>query len=537
MDYNSLQLDNIYASLENVGPIMVVCINRDGGGIIYRNARFERELIAHDGEVANLTIYDFVHDESYIPLARLLNTAKENPGQTADFCFLDKQNKCYEVELNTHANPFDPEQLVLFLTDIREQQERDRSLRVYQQIFSSTEELIALIDTNYRYQVVNRSYLEHHQIAEDTIIGSTLFDLYQEEATDLIKVIDRTLKQGEVVRQLHPYTSPKCKGEILYIDSMHSPYLDQQGKICGVIVSARDITEQYRAEKAMESSQGYYKMLFQYSPDMLASVNIDTGKIIESNHMLSKVMELDDQEVKGTSVFSFHAPPCKERLAGAVAMLNERDAISDLELCLVSSSGEQVSVSLRTTPMVDLERNIAIFVWRDIRKQKQLAHDAVHDTLTSLLNRAGFMEQLDKRFRRSEGKVLCYFDVDNFKTLNDTFGHLMGDKFLIELAAIMNEFMSEETVGRLGGDEFVALLGHNDLEVAERLMESINQSISDLVSSNEQYAKSKLGVSIGITPFSNDESRRVVLQRADNACYESKRTGKHKVTTYEVQVA
>ena len=537
MDYKTLQLDSIYASLEDVGPIMVVCINRDGGDIIYRNARFERELVAPDEEVSKLTIYDFVHDESYIPLARLLNTAKQNPGQTAEFCFLDKQDKCYEIELNTYANPFDSDQLVLFLTDIREQQERDRALRVYEQIFSSTEELIALIDTNYCYQVVNRAYLEHHQVTEETITGSTLFDLYQEEAAELVKVIDRTLKNGEVVRQLHPYNSPKRKGETLYIDSMHSPYLDQQGNICGVIVSARDITEQYRAEQEMESSQSYYKMLFQYSPDMLASVNIDTGKIIESNHMLAKVMELDDREINGSSVFSFHAPPCKERLASAVAMLNEKDAISDLELCLVSSSGEQVSVSLRTTPMVDLKRNIAIFVWRDIRRQKQLAHDAVHDTLTSLLNRAGFMEQLDKRFRRSEGKILCYFDVDNFKTLNDTYGHLTGDKFLIELAAIMREFLPEDAVGRMGGDEFVALLSHNDLEVAERLMESLNENISNMVAANTKYAKSLLGVSIGITPFSNDESRRVVLQRADNACYESKRTGKHKVTTYEVQVA
>lgn len=537
MSHASLQLENIFTSLEDVGPLMVACIDRGSGVIVYHNTRFEQQLLAAGDDMDQQTIYDFIHDESYIPLARLLSEAKETPRQMAEFCFLDNRGQCFEILLTTHINPYDPQQLILFLNDIHEQRERDRSLRVYQQMFSSTEELIALIDTNYRYQVVNRAYLDHHQVSEEKITGSTLFELYQHDANDLIKVLDRTLKQGEVVHELHPYANPNRTGEIQYIDSVHSPYYDKRGNICGVIVSARDITEQYLVEQAIESSQSYYKMLFQYSPDMLASVNIDTGKIIECNDMFSAVLEYEAQEIVDTSVFSFHNIHCKERLASAVAALNEEGAISDLELCLVSKSGDFIAASLRTTPLVDLKRSIAIFVWRDIRRQKQLAHDAVHDPLTGLLNRAGFMEQFEKPFRRSEGKVLCYFDVDNFKTLNDRYGHLKGDKFLIELAQIMREEMPDEMIGRIGGDEFVALLCHNDLEIAERSMQGITDRISTLVTSNTKYLDSKIGVSIGITPYTNDESRKVVLQRADNACYESKRTGKHKVTIYEVQVA
>ena len=537
MNHLSVQLESLYASLEDVGPHMVACIDRESGAILYQNPRFERELLCQDVAAEQATIYDCIHDESYIPFARLLNDTKENPNQTAEFCFLDKDGQCFEIVLNTHSNPSDPEQLILFLNDIREQKKRDRSLGVYQQIFSSTEELLALIDMNYRYQVVNRAYLDHHQVPEENIIGSTLFDLYQDDANDLVKLIDRTLKHGEVFRQLHPYSNPNNRNEIRYIDSMHSPYYNKHGDICGVIVGARDITEQHLAEKAVESSQSYYKMLFKHSPDMLASVDITTGEIIECNTMFSKVLQYSCQEVIGSSVFGFHDVSCKELLAGSVATLNEDDAISDLELSLTSKLGELISVSLRTTPLVDSERNIAIFVWRDIRRQKQLAHDAVHDPLTGLLNRAGFMEKFDKPFRRSEGKTLCYFDVDNFKTLNDRFGHLTGDKFLIELSQLMRTCLQDEVVGRLGGDEFVAMLCHDELETVENAMGLLKQKINELVSNNQDYTDSELSVSIGITPYINDEQRKVVLQRADNACYESKRTGKDKVTTYEVQAA
>lgn len=513
---------------------MVTCIDWASGDIVYQNACFKRTL-GKPAEGESQNIYDHVDDQSYIPLTRLLKNAKEKPNQQAEFCFLDNQGECFEVAMSSHLNPYDPNQLILFLSDIREQKKRDRSLGVYQQIFSSTEELIALIDTNYRYQVVNRAYLEHHEVSEQDVIGCTLFDLYQDDASELVKVIDRTLKQGEVVRELHPYSNRRCKGEVLYIDSMNSPYYDKQGNISGVIVSARDVTQQHNAEREMESSQGYYKMLFKYSPDMLASVNIDTGQVIECNNMFSTVMGYHCTDVVDSSVFSFHAQQCKERLAEAVAALNEQDAISDLELYMVSKSGESISVSLRTTPMVDLERNIAIFVWRDTRKQKQLAHDAVHDTLTGLLNRAGFMERFEKLFRRNEGKILCYIDVDNFKILNDTYGHLRGDRFLIEMAELMRTEMPEAVLGRLGGDEFVAMLNHDNLMQAEALLQTVNSKIQSFVADHDKYRKSQLGVSIGITPYTNEEARRVVLQRADNACYESKRTGKHKVTVYEVQ--
>lgn len=537
MSHASLQLDNIYVSLAEVGPLMIACIDMSSGNIIYHNDRFERELVSSDNQLAESTIYDFVHDESYIPLARLLDEAKQVPEQCAEISFLDKQQQCYHTQLNIHANPDNPQQLILFLLDTRAQVTRDESLAVYQQIFSSTKELIALIDQHYCYKVVNRAYLEHHQVQEKDITGSTLYDLYQDEAPALIRLLDRTLKQGETVRQLHPHRSVTEQGETIFVDSMHSPYYDDQGNITGVIVSARDISEQKRAEQSMESSQRYYKMLFQYSPDMLASVNLDTGRIMESNDMLSRVLSYDSKELYGSNVFSFHAAACKEQLAEAVAALSDRDAISDLELSLLSKSGEQISVSLRTTPMVDLERNIAIFVWRDTRRQKQLAHDAVHDPLTHLLNRAGFMEQFEKPFRKDEGKILCYFDVDNFKALNDNHGHLVGDKFLLEMADLMRKYLPDVVLGRMGGDEFVALLYHDDLEVAECLMQEVNQKIREKVMATSAYADSQLGVSIGITPFSNTELRRVVLQRADNACYESKRTGKHKVTIYEVQVA
>lgn len=529
----SVKFDDIYTALQEVTPVMVVGIDLSTGKLTYHNARFTENLVTNPDILNDCTIYDFVDDESYIPLAQLLSATHHTPTQEAKIGFVDKHQHTFQTQLYSYINPDNKQELLLFLEDTREQYVRDNNLEVYQKIFSSSSEWIALVGRDLKYRMINRAFMEGMRMRESEVLQRSVQEIHPEHAESMINTIQQVIEQEQVIKQQLQYSRDALFS--LHLEVTYSPYYNENDDVDGVIVGARNITEQITAEQKMASSQNHYKMLFQYSPDMLASVNLDSGDILESNDMFAKVLGYYSDEISGSSIFRYHAGPCKEKLAEAIALLSEQDSISDLELCLCHKSGSVISSSLRTTPMVDLKRNIAIFVWRDTRKQKQLAHDASHDQLTKLLNRAGFMDQYEKSFRQADTRILCYFDVDNFKTLNDTYGHLLGDNFLVELAALMREHLSDYVVGRMGGDEFVAMLKHCTIEESHTKMEHLSDAIQSHVNANQKYSDSGLGVSIGITPYWQNESRRVVLQRADNACYESKRHGKHQITIYEVQ--
>ncbi|MGL4220078.1 MAG: putative bifunctional diguanylate cyclase/phosphodiesterase, partial [Shewanella sp.] len=164
--------------------------------------------------------------------------------------------------------------------------------------------------------------------------------------------------------------------------------------------------------------------------------------------------------------------------------------------------------------------------------EAKLVHDAKHDALTGLPNRAMFMERLNhaiKHVRRHslEQFALLFIDLDRFKLINDTMGHLEGDRFLIETATRLRSCIrSNDTLARLGGDEFVILLDTiNDMndarDVAERVIRKISQSYH--FGTIEFHS----GASIGITISGNkSDTSESMLRNADTAMYQAKANGK-----------
>ncbi|WP_028764445.1 sensor domain-containing diguanylate cyclase [Shewanella colwelliana] len=177
----------------------------------------------------------------------------------------------------------------------------------------------------------------------------------------------------------------------------------------------------------------------------------------------------------------------------------------------------------------DLEKEIA----QRCKVEQQLVHDASHDTLTGLPNRAMFLERLAqavKHVRRhdSDRFALLFIDLDRFKLINDTLGHIQGDRFLIETARRLNLCIREnDTLGRIGGDEFVILLdsinnNHDAIEVAERIL---GELATPYQLANQSFTS---GASIGIA-FSgknNTDTSESLLKDADAAMYQAKSNGK-----------
>jgi diguanylate cyclase len=170
-------------------------------------------------------------------------------------------------------------------------------------------------------------------------------------------------------------------------------------------------------------------------------------------------------------------------------------------------------------------------------EQARLAHRALHDQLTGLPNRALLADRLRQAAvsleRRGSGAVLLYLDLDNFKAINDRFGHPAGDCLLVAVASRLQALArAGDTVARLGGDEFVVLAADlSDPEAAARsLAERIHLAMREAVQVGERQLHTS--VSIGITSVFPDSDPEVVLAQADAAMYQAKRGGPARYEAY-----
>lgn len=171
------------------------------------------------------------------------------------------------------------------------------------------------------------------------------------------------------------------------------------------------------------------------------------------------------------------------------------------------------------------------------RLSEELKYQATHDPLTSLVNRREFEKRLervlDDKVVRIPGHAVCYLDLDNFKLINDTCGHLAGDAMLKQLTALLSAAVrGRDTLARLGGDEFGILIENCSLRQAKSVARKILAIVEDFkfIWGENKFT---VGVSIGLVPI-NDSSGSVVdiLSAADNACYVAKESGRNRIHVF-----
>ncbi|MFO1419312.1 MAG: EAL domain-containing protein [Methylotetracoccus sp.] len=184
----------------------------------------------------------------------------------------------------------------------------------------------------------------------------------------------------------------------------------------------------------------------------------------------------------------------------------------------------------------------AVIALRDISEHRrlirQISYQATHDALTGLINRQEFERRLSLMLKRAHelGRqhALCFLDLDQFKVINDTFGHVAGDALLRQLSGLLQVQVRRErdTLARIGGDEFGLLLGECALDRAIRVAENLRDSIQKFCFMWENRPF-RIGVSIGVTPISGETpDLSSVLSAADTACYMAKDRGRNRVEVY-----
>jgi diguanylate cyclase (GGDEF)-like protein/PAS domain S-box-containing protein len=235
------------------------------------------------------------------------------------------------------------------------------------------------------------------------------------------------------------------------------------------------------------------------------------------------------------------ADPVKEVVGNGTPHNLSRRAV-----LLGKASGEERAIELAASPLRDASGALvgAVILMHDVTElrglHRQMSYQATHDALTGLVNRRDFERRLDEaaeQARRGDAThMLCYLDLDRFKIINDTSGHLAGDSMLREVAKLLREAVRDsDTVARLGGDEFAMLLVGCPLDKARQIADDVCRSIAAyrFVWQDRVF---NIGVSIGLIEIGREAGTvEELLAAADSACYVAKNEGAGRVSVYSAR--
>ena len=223
--------------------------------------------------------------------------------------------------------------------------------------------------------------------------------------------------------------------------------------------------------------------------------------------------------------------------------VNENRALLSDEEILWTQQGLSFPAQYSVSPITENgQATGAVIVFRNVSEARAMARKmdylATHDSLTDLFNRREFeirlQHALDDSTAASSEHILCYLDLDQFKVVNDTCGHVAGDELLRQLSAILySQIRKHDTFARLGGDEFGLLLSHCNIRYALNIIEDIRHTVNEFRFVWEDKTFS-VGVSIGLTIINSlTDKIGTVLSEADAACYIAKDSGRNRIHVFE----
>lgn len=312
------------------------------------------------------------------------------------------------------------------------------------------------------------------------------------------------------------------------------PIRNEEGEpFCLAALITGENTLHARLRKAREESQ-MLRSVIEHNNDGILAVSIK-GEILSANQAAGKIIGYPEKQIKGRSVYNLLGDSDISLLQKALIRA-VNGYFSELEQYrLIHKNGKQFIVFLKTVPMVaDLEVKGIYVIIRDITEEAKAADmvDYVmhHDQLTGLKNRKSLMKDLDAAIasaREKHSKIaLLYIDLDRFKLINDTIGHIQGDLLLKQVGSRLKSVEGENyKVYRVGGDEFVVVLSHTSqkevLNFAARIFSSFKDSV--LIGQHDCFITPSIGISM--FPFDGEDSG-TLMKKADGALSQVKQRGK-----------
>ncbi|MCS0379956.1 MULTISPECIES: sensor domain-containing protein [Vibrio] len=393
----------------------------------------------------------------------------------------------------------------------------------------------AILDKKHNYRMVSDRYCDIAGLSHEEIIGlndcqvlgeqfyKKLAPYYQRAFKGTHVEAEITLDETDLETSLHFSLSPVFEGN----------------EIRFVVFHAVDTSEKQILVRSLEESESKFAKLTQLLPDGLLLIEDDI--IISANPASARLLGLNSpHELLGEELSRLFIDENSKKVFShrLSALISDKPFV-----CLTSARcGFERKVQLHADSTAILGSESQIILIQDAddtpKNLSSASNEDMHiDSLTKLYNRFGFTKRLEQLIKKQTPLLVFYLDIDNFKNINDSLGHHIGDKVIQEVSARLKRLLPNQAIiGHLGGDEFGVILPEPE---NTRMAEILSDRIISLINQpfDLHHFSKRLACSIGSVRYPEDgQDARILLQNADTAMYEAKDRGRNRLIKFNDQM-
>ncbi|MFF2446026.1 EAL domain-containing protein [Neobacillus sp. NPDC058068] len=394
----------------------------------------------------------------------------------------------------------------------------------------------------FRYLFVNESGMQKAKLSIEAL-GKTLQEVLPVgNAKSLQQNYEKLLRKKEIVMFEDKFYFDG--GRKIYGETILTPVYNDEKSISYIVAVTRDITKWSIEKNKIIESEQKYRSIVNNNLDAIFMISPE-GKILEANPAAALMTGYSEKQMTNRNIYDLIIDQDLEKFKTLLEKTCSGYALESLDCKIMHRKGNQLIVHIKTVPIVVHEQINGLYVMlKDLSDQaknmEMIRFMAFHDQLTGLLNRRALHEHLNEHIFSPSYKTnefaLITIDLDRFKFLNDTLGHLAGDQILKRVSERLLRFQNEHCfVYRVGGDEFNILLLNRGSKKANIFVRKVFSAFSQSFYLNSQ--EYFISPSIGISMYPNDgKDAEMLIKNADEALYRVKERGKAHYQFYRTEM-
>jgi diguanylate cyclase (GGDEF)-like protein/PAS domain S-box-containing protein len=511
------------------------------GRFFYANAAACASLGYTREEILSLAVPDIVPPELSDIFERVSKKVREEGPMTFESTERRKSGELFPVEVTLNHLEFKGrEYYCAFTRDITERRRAEAAVRAseerYHSLFDGVPVGLYRTTPGGRLLDANAALVRILGYPDrETLMRADVGDIYYDPEDR--RRWQSTLASEAGSAQTFEARVRRYDSEVIWVRFSVRAVRDEAGRIERYEGALEDVTDRRRAEEALRASEERFRALVANASDMIAIVDRE-GTILYESPSHGRILGVEPGEHLGRSLPEIVHPDDRPLVEEALRQLVDApgEALA-IEYRLRDHHGawrvvESTAANLLDHPAVSGVVLNAHDITDHKRAEARLLHDALHDELTGLPNRVLFMERLRfamDRLKREPDRLtaVLFLDLDRFKLVNDSLGHLVGDGLLVQIAGLLSAALRPtDTIARIGGDEFAILVdGGKDVSDAVRVAERIHERLAAPINlgGHEVFVTASIGIAV-CTPENHQPED--LLRDADTAMYRAKSSGR-----------